>query len=97
MSAARRKGKWIGGHPVLGYDIDSKGGRIIVNPAEAEQRPRRQESANSGPPDQVSAEGSPSQIPRIAQLLARAIKFETMVVSSPQASTPANVRYDWAD
>jgi site-specific DNA recombinase len=37
MSAARRKGKWIGGHPILGYDIDSKGGRIIVNPAEAEQ------------------------------------------------------------
>ena len=37
MSAARRKGKWIGGHPVLGYDIDSKGGRIIVNPEEAEQ------------------------------------------------------------
>ena len=28
MSAARRKGKWIGGHPVLGYDIDTKGGRI---------------------------------------------------------------------
>ena len=26
MSAARRKGKWIGGHPVLGYDIDPKGG-----------------------------------------------------------------------
>ena len=37
MSAARRKGKWIGGHPVLGYDIDSKGGRLIVNPEEAEQ------------------------------------------------------------
>ncbi len=37
MSAARRKGKWIGGHPVLGYDIDTKGGRILVNPAEAEQ------------------------------------------------------------
>ena len=37
MSAARRKGKWIGGHPVLGYDIDPKGGRIIINPAEAEQ------------------------------------------------------------
>ena len=37
MSAARRKGKWIGGHPVLGYDIDPKGGRIIVNRAEAEQ------------------------------------------------------------
>lgn len=37
MSAARRKGKWIGGHPVLGYDIDPKGGRLIVNPQEAEQ------------------------------------------------------------
>jgi site-specific DNA recombinase len=37
MSAARRKGKWIGGHPVLGYDIDTEGGRIIVNAAEAEQ------------------------------------------------------------
>jgi len=37
MSAARRKGKWIGGHPVLGYDIDSKGGRLVVNPEEAEQ------------------------------------------------------------
>jgi hypothetical protein len=37
MSAARRKGKWIGGHPVLGYDIDPKGGRLIVNPKEALQ------------------------------------------------------------
>ena len=36
MSAARRKGKWIGGHPVLGYDIDPKGGRLAVNPTEAE-------------------------------------------------------------
>lgn len=37
MSAARRKGKWIGGTPVLGYDIDPKGGRIVVNPEEAER------------------------------------------------------------
>src|SRR5690348_10731374 len=37
MSAARRKGKWIGGHPVLGYDIDSKAGKLVVNPEEAEQ------------------------------------------------------------
>lgn len=37
MSAARRKGKWIGGHPVLGYDIDPKRGRIVVNPVEAAQ------------------------------------------------------------
>jgi hypothetical protein len=27
MSAARRKGKWVGGTPVLGYDVDPAGGR----------------------------------------------------------------------
>jgi site-specific DNA recombinase len=37
LSAARRKGKWIGGHPVLGYDIDPKGGRILVNEEEAQR------------------------------------------------------------
>jgi site-specific DNA recombinase len=37
MRAARRKGKWIGGYPILGYDIAPKGGALLVNPAEAEQ------------------------------------------------------------
>jgi hypothetical protein len=37
LSAARRKGKWIGGWPVLGYDLDSKGGRLVVNAKEAAQ------------------------------------------------------------
>jgi len=37
MCAARKKGKWIGGHPVLGYDIDTKARRLVVNPAEAHQ------------------------------------------------------------
>src|SRR5579864_2601257 len=37
LSAARRKGKWIGGWPVLGYNVDSKGGRLIVNAKEATQ------------------------------------------------------------
>jgi site-specific DNA recombinase len=37
MSAARRKGKWVGGCPVLGYDVDPSGGRLVVNEAEAEQ------------------------------------------------------------
>ncbi len=35
MSAARRKGKWTGGIPVLGYDVDPKGGRLVVNEEEA--------------------------------------------------------------
>lgn len=35
MSAARRKGKWVGGIPVLGYDVHPAGGRLIVNDAEA--------------------------------------------------------------
>jgi site-specific DNA recombinase len=37
MSAARRKGKWIGGYPVLGYDIDPAGGRLVVNEEEAKR------------------------------------------------------------
>src|SRR5204862_4863402 len=35
MSAARRKGKWVGGTPVLGYDVDPGGGRLIVNERES--------------------------------------------------------------
>jgi site-specific DNA recombinase len=35
LSAARRKGKWTGGHPVLGYDIDRRGGPLMLNPGEA--------------------------------------------------------------
>jgi site-specific DNA recombinase len=37
MSAARRKGKWVGGIPVLGYDVHRDGGRLVVNEAEAPQ------------------------------------------------------------
>jgi len=37
MSAARRRGKWVGGMPILGYDVAPGGGRILVNAAEAEQ------------------------------------------------------------
>ncbi len=37
MSAARRKGKWVGGTPVLGYDVHPAGGRLIVNAVEAGQ------------------------------------------------------------
>jgi len=36
MSAARKKGKWVGGHPFLGYDVDIQGRKLVVNPAEAE-------------------------------------------------------------
>jgi len=37
MTAARRKGKWTGGHPVLGYDVDPNGGRLLINEREAKQ------------------------------------------------------------
>jgi site-specific DNA recombinase len=35
MSAARRKGKWVGGSPVLGYDVAPGGGKLVVNEDEA--------------------------------------------------------------
>jgi site-specific DNA recombinase len=37
IAATRRKGKWAGGHPVLGYDVEPNGFKLIVNPAEAEK------------------------------------------------------------
>ena len=37
MRAARRKGKFIGGNLVLGYDAAPKGGALVVNKQEAEQ------------------------------------------------------------
>jgi DNA invertase Pin-like site-specific DNA recombinase len=37
MAAARRKGKWVGGIPVLGYDVASGGGKLVVNEEEARQ------------------------------------------------------------
>jgi site-specific DNA recombinase len=35
MAATRRKGKWSGGMPVLGYDLDPRGRRLHVNEDEA--------------------------------------------------------------
>ncbi len=37
IAAARRKGKWSGGHPVLGYDVDPRRFTLVVNESEAEQ------------------------------------------------------------
>jgi len=37
IAAACRKGKWVGGHPILGYDIDPQRFKLIVNEGEARQ------------------------------------------------------------
>ena len=37
IAATRRKGKWAGGHPILGYDVDPQRFNLVVNPADAEQ------------------------------------------------------------
>jgi site-specific DNA recombinase len=35
MAAARHKGKWSGGLPVLGYDVDARTMKLVVNEEEA--------------------------------------------------------------
>ncbi len=35
IAAARRKGKWSGGMPLLGFDIEPQGGKLCVNEIEA--------------------------------------------------------------
>ena len=37
IGAAKRKGKWMGGIPVLGYDLAPGGGRLVVHPEEAQR------------------------------------------------------------
>ena len=37
VAATRRKGKWAGGTPLLGYDLDPRGGRLLVNDDEAQR------------------------------------------------------------
>jgi site-specific DNA recombinase len=37
IAAARRKGKWGGGHLILGYDIDPQGFKLVINEDEAAQ------------------------------------------------------------
>ena len=37
MRAARRKGKWLGGQPVLGYDVDPEHGGLKINAQEAQR------------------------------------------------------------
>ncbi|MBF0121607.1 MAG: recombinase family protein [Desulfobacterales bacterium] len=35
ISASRKKGKWTGGMPILGYDVAPQGGKLIINNDEA--------------------------------------------------------------
>ncbi|MGE4164151.1 MAG: recombinase family protein [Vicinamibacterales bacterium] len=37
VHAARRRGRWTGGPPPLGYDVAPEGGRIVVNEVEAKR------------------------------------------------------------
>jgi site-specific DNA recombinase len=37
VAATRRKGKWAGGTPLLGFDLDPRGGRLLVNEEEAQR------------------------------------------------------------
>jgi site-specific DNA recombinase len=37
IAAARRRGQWSGGRPILGYDLDRQRHRLMVNSVEAEQ------------------------------------------------------------
>ncbi len=37
MSAARRRGKWVGGRMLLGYDLGPEKGKLVVNEGEAAQ------------------------------------------------------------
>jgi site-specific DNA recombinase len=37
IAGARRKGKWAGGMPLLGYDVQPRGSKLVINKAEAQR------------------------------------------------------------
>ena len=37
IAATRRKGKWTGGMPLLGYDVEQPGSKLVINETEASQ------------------------------------------------------------
>ena len=37
IAATRKKGKWTGGRPLLGYDVDPRGTKLVINEIEAPQ------------------------------------------------------------
>ena len=37
IAATRRKGKWTGGMPLLGYDVEQPGSKLVINQTEATQ------------------------------------------------------------
>ncbi|MCZ2343926.1 MAG: recombinase family protein [Bacteroidales bacterium] len=37
IAATRRKGKWSGGYPALGYTVDARSQRLVIEPREAER------------------------------------------------------------
>ncbi len=37
VAATRRKGKWAGGRPLLGFDLDPRGGKLLANAQEAQR------------------------------------------------------------
>lgn len=37
IAAARRRGKWSGGRPILGYDLESPPNRLVINELEAQR------------------------------------------------------------
>lgn len=35
MGAARKKGKWLGGRPILGYELDKVNRKLLINAKDA--------------------------------------------------------------
>ena len=98
MCAARRKGKWIGGHPVLGYDIDPKRaaarrqcGRGRAGPNDLRSVPRTRLHAartpGAGPARLASQSGGQ---PRPARSAAASVSRKVCCTGSSRTpSTPA--------
>src|SRR5260370_825785 len=87
MAASRRKGKWVGGIPALGYDVAPGGGQLVIK--EEEPRPGSTQSTRDRRPHGGQQRVNERQLaevttraedaPRITRLMALAVKFEGLI------------------
>ena len=89
IAATRRRGKWTGGTPILGYDVDRSNGRprLVVNAQEAARgRKRLQDKPAVGTPLPTG------RVPRVSRVMALAIQFDRLLREGVVRNTTEHAR-----
>ena len=88
IAAARRRGKWSGGRPILGFDVDPRGGRLVVN---ADEASRVRESSASTSSASLSSRRSRSWTRGAGPTSGGPTRRDTWPAGAPSTNTASTV------